>query len=123
MINLLEFFDKEVLQIGLIYGNKLYLEKSSKTHLELLERVINLEFITDKTYKDFIKQYNPIYLYFFSNDHIVFSSFERVSLYNLIKILEENNISINHLYQKHGFETLLMYDTFSKINVVKMVNK
>lgn len=117
---MLEFFDKNIIKIGLIYGDKFYCIKHINTHLELLEKVIHYEFMTDKIYNDFIKKFNPIFLYFFPNNYIVFSSFEKVSLFKIINILQKENIPINNLYKKIEFEKLIDYSTFSKINWKEM---
>ena len=116
---MLEFFDKNIIKIALIYGNKFYYNKYINNHLALLEKVLNIDFMTDKIYKDFIKKTNPIFIYFFSNNYIVFSSFEKVSIFDVINILKSENIPITNLYRKNEFEKLIRYSTFSKINYVE----
>lgn len=116
---MLEFHEKNIIKKAIIYGDKYYYDKRIKNHLELLEKIIDMEFMTNKVYEDFISRYNPIFIYFFPNDYIVFSSFEKVSIFKLIDILVQENIPINNLYKKHEFEKLVDYSTFSKINIAR----
>ena len=116
---MLEFHEKNIIKKAIIYGDKYYYNKHINNHLELLENIIGLEFMTDKLYRNFIKKYNPIFIYFFPNNYVVFSSFEKVSIFKVIDLLIKENIPINNLYKKHEFEKLVDYCTFSKINIVQ----
>lgn len=116
---MLEFHENNIIKRAIIYADKYYFDKNINNHLQLLEKILGIEFITNKSYKDFILKYNPIFIYFFPNNYVVFSSFEKVSIFKVIDILIQENIPIDKLYKKHEFEKLNDYSTFSKINIVK----
>ncbi len=120
---MLEFHNKNITKIAIIYGDKYYYNSYYNNHLQLLESIIDIEFMTNEMYKNFIHKYNPIFIYFFPNDYIVFSSFEKVPAIKIIQILEQNNIPIIKLYRKHEFNNLIDYSTFSKINILKINNE
>lgn len=119
---MLEFFDKNVIKKAVIYGGTYYYDKHLKTHMDLLEKILGMEFSTNDLYEKFIKKTNPIFLYFFPNDYIVFSSFEKVSLFKLLEILEAEGIPVDNLYRQHEFDSLIDYSTFSKINTITFSN-
>lgn len=116
---MLEFYEKNIIKKAIIYADTYYYDKHINRHIDLLEKILGTKFMTNKSYEDFISKYNPIFIYFFPNDYIVFSSFEKVSIFKLIDILIQENIPINNLYKKYEFEKLVDYSTFSKINIAR----
>lgn len=121
---MVEFFNRNIIKKGVIYDNKLLLQNNiNDTHISLIENEIQYSIKTHEIYVDFINTVNPIYINILKDNIIIYSSKHPISIFNLINILKEHNISITDLYVQHEFDQSLDSSTFSKINYKEMLVK
>lgn len=117
---MIEFNDKDILKIGIIYKHVLYTSTSDLFHLNLIEKVVNYKFISSDMFYDFITSAEILFLYYFNNNILVVANNFDCKNYKIINELQKVNIEYSQLYKKLNFDTSINDSTFSKINMQKI---